>query len=143
MLIDHVAQHAARLFLVAVAAEAAATPRNLFPNEQAQLVAQIENRARLLKMAKTDEVCAEVFDQLHLFAHEILGHGRAEAGVIFMTLRAANQQSLAVEFEWSVLDELKRAHAKLFADFRYAVAVICDRYETYVERWFFRRPQHR
>src|SRR6185295_14800837 len=117
MLIDQVAQHAARLFLVALATEPATTPRNLFPYEQPELVAQIENRARLLKVSETDEVCAEIFDQLHLFAHELFGHRRGDAGVIFMTLGAANQQSLTVEFEWPVFDELKRTNPKPFADF--------------------------
>src|SRR5690349_24865352 len=68
MLIDEIAQHAARLFLVAFAAEAAATPRNLLPHEQAQLVAHFEHRARLLVMAEPDEVSAEIFDQPHLLA---------------------------------------------------------------------------
>ena len=45
MLIDQVAQHAPRLFFVNLAAETAATPRNLFPNKQTQFVAQLEDRA--------------------------------------------------------------------------------------------------
>jgi len=51
VLIDHVAQHAARLLLVSVAAEAAAAP-GISPTPGFQLVAQVEQQARLLVMGQ-------------------------------------------------------------------------------------------
>src|SRR5215216_6138202 len=114
MLIDHIAQHASRLLLVTFTAEAAATPRDLFPHEQTEFVAQVEDRARLLEMSESDKVCAEVLYQPHLFAHEIVCHRRSHAGVILVTLRAANQQPLTIEFEWSAFDELERTQAETF-----------------------------
>ena len=68
MLIDHIAQHAMRLLLPNVVADAAAAPWDLFPNHDAEFVAEIEDDARLLIMREPDEVRAHVLDHLHLFA---------------------------------------------------------------------------
>jgi hypothetical protein len=48
MLVDHVAQHAAGLFFVLFSTQAAAAPGGLFPDQQAQLIAEIEHKPRLL-----------------------------------------------------------------------------------------------
>src|SRR5215212_4752413 len=121
MLVDQVAQHTPRLLLVTLAAQSAATPGNLFPHQQTQLIAHIEDHARLLVMPETNEVCAHVFYQTHLASHEILSHCGCETGMIFVTLRAANQQALAVQFEWTTLYEFKRAQAETLGDLRRAV----------------------
>jgi len=38
------------------------------------------------------------------FADQIFGHGSRESGVVFMAVGAAQQESLAVQLEGSVLD---------------------------------------
>src|SRR6185436_17374643 len=92
-------------------------------------------------MTETDEVRAKRFYQSHFLAHLISRHGSCDAGVIFVTLGAANQQALAVEFEWSVFYELKRAQAKTLVNhLRWPVNTI-QRHNAAVERWLLRRPQ--
>src|SRR4051812_26196766 len=109
MLVDQRAEHVLRLLAVPFAAEAAAAPGYLFPNEQAKLVAQFEDAARLLVVAETDEVHAHRLHQAHFLLHQFLRHRRAKAGVVLMPMRAAQEQALAVQLEGSVLDELERA----------------------------------
>ena len=57
---------AAAHFFEDVVADAAAAPRNLFPDEDAESVAEIEHAARLLVVGEADEVCAHLLDELHL-----------------------------------------------------------------------------
>src|SRR6185503_1305357 len=92
-------------------------------------------------MTETDEVGAKRFYQSHFLAHLIARHGSSDAGVIFVTLGAANQQALAVEFEWSVFDELKRAQPETLVNhLRWPVNAI-QRHNAAVQRWLLRRPQ--
>src|SRR5689334_5471024 len=114
MLVDEIAQHPPRLFLVALAAEPTATPRDLFPREQTQFVAHVERDPRLLMMTKPDEVCAEVFDQPHFLANEITGHRGGQTGMIFMTRRAPNQEPLTIQLERTILHKLKGANPETF-----------------------------
>ena len=53
---DHVAEHAARHLFEDVVADAAAAPGDLFPDEDAEPVAEIEHAARLLVVREADEV---------------------------------------------------------------------------------------
>ncbi len=63
MLVDHVPEHVAALLLVAFAGHAATAPGNLLPDQQPQLIAQIEHQRRLLIMAQAHKICAHFLDQ--------------------------------------------------------------------------------
>ncbi len=52
VLVNHRSQHVAALPLVTRTAQAAATPRNLLPYEQAQFIAQLQYLRRLLVVAE-------------------------------------------------------------------------------------------
>ena len=109
---DHVAQGAAAHLLEDVVADTAAAPGNLFPHEQAEAVAELEYTARLLVVREADEVCAHVFDELHLLIEQVVGHRRSVACVIFVAMGSAQQQTLAVQLEGPMVDELSVANAE-------------------------------
>ena len=66
VLVDHVAQHASSLLLIALTAKSAAAPGDLFPRQQTQFVTHIEYDARLLMMAQANEVGPKILNQPHL-----------------------------------------------------------------------------
>ena len=109
---DHVAQGAAAHLLEDVVADAAAAPGNLFPHEQAEPVAELEHAARLLVVREADEVCAHVFDELHLLIEQVVGHGRSVAGVIFVAVGSRAIAALSVQLERSMVDEFGVANAE-------------------------------
>ena len=109
VLVDHVAEHAPRLLLVALATHAAAAPRDLFPNQQAQLIALIEHDARLLVMRETDEIRAHLLDHRHLFADKVLRHRGRQAGVILVAVCASEQQPLTVQLERTVVQRIRKS----------------------------------
>ena len=112
MLVDHVSEHVLRILLKSFAPDAGATPGNFFPNHETKLIAQIKYQPVLLVVRETDEVCAHLTDELHLFAHQIVTHGGSHARVIRMTLRAAQEHPFAVQLERTMLDKLELAYAK-------------------------------
>ena len=124
VLVDHVAQHAARLILVSVAAEAPAGPGDLFPYQHSQLVAQVEHLARLLVVGQADEVGAHVLDEPHFFADEVFGHGGAQARVVFVPRGAAQEQLFAIQMEDAVFGELEIAQAEALFDAVLAVSAL-------------------
>ena len=96
MLVDHGAQHVLRLLAVAFAPEAAAAPGNLLPNQDAKLITELEDAARLLVVAEPDEIHAHVLHQADFLFHQVVGHRRAEARVILMPVCAAEEQTVPV-----------------------------------------------
>ena len=116
MLVDCICQLLAHHLLPVVAADAAAAPRRFFPHQQAKLVAEIEHQAVLLIMCEADEVRAHRLDELHLFADQVVGHRARVARVVFVPMRAAQQQALAVQLERAVLAELEVANAEALRD---------------------------
>ena len=116
MLVDHVAQHAMSLLLPRIVADSTSAPEYLFPNHNAELVAEIENDSRLLIVRQPNEVRANVFDHLHFFSDQVFGHGGPNAGVILVSLRSANEQALAIQLERAMRDELELANAEAFTD---------------------------
>src|SRR5262249_34446624 len=112
VLVDHVAEHSPSLFLVVLASQTTAAPGNLFPDEQAELVAAVEHSAGLLIVAQPDEVRAHLLDQLHLGANQLFAHRRTEQGVVLVAMRSLDQKSRAIESERTVVDKFKRAQSK-------------------------------
>ena len=55
---------------------------------------------------------AHVLHQLHLLVDQVVRHRRGVAGVVFVAMGAAQQQALAVQLEWTVLDEFGVANAE-------------------------------
>src|SRR5580704_7715114 len=109
---DHVAEHAARHLLEDVVADPSATPGDLFPDEDSEPVAVIENAARLLIVGETDEVRAHFLDEVHLLIDEVVGHGGCVACMVFVAMSSAEEESLAVELEGAVLDPLGVTYAE-------------------------------
>jgi hypothetical protein len=112
MLIDQVAQHLAALLLETLATQAAATPGNFLPSEQAEFVTEFEHERSLLIVAKPNKVRAHVLHRLEGFPHDVIRHGGGDSSVIFMIVRAAKQEPLAIELDRAALDPLDRAHAE-------------------------------
>src|SRR5262249_59439834 len=104
------------LFLVVLASQTTAAPGNLFPDEQAELVAAVEHSAGLLIVAQPDEVCPHLLDQLHLGANQLFAHRRTEQGVVLVAMRSLDQKSRAIESERTVVDKFKRAQSKALGD---------------------------
>jgi len=75
MLADHVGQHPPRLSLVLPAAESATTPGDLFPYQDAQAIAEMQDDPGLLVVGEPDIVHAHGLHEDHLLPHLILGHG--------------------------------------------------------------------
>ena len=107
MLVDEVGQHGARLLFPFFTHDAGAAPGRLLPDQQAQLIAEVKHHARLLIVAKADEVCTHGLDQLQFLAELVIGLGGGNFGVVHMALCTAQQQALAVEFEGTVIDKLR------------------------------------
>ena len=117
VLVDHRASMSRACWLVALAAEAAAAPGDLLPDQQAQLVAQVQRQARLLVVAEPDEVGAHLLDRGRARARTTSSvSGGAEAGVVLVAVGAAQQQALAVEEERALFLELEVAQAKALDD---------------------------
>ena len=91
MLLDEGLQHIAALLLVTVATDAATTPRNLFPHQETQLVAQLQHQWSLLVMTQTYEIRAHILDGDEGLANDLIWHGRSHAGVVFMVVRALEE----------------------------------------------------
>ena len=89
VLADHIGEHAACLFAVLLAAQSATAPRNLFPHQKPQLVAEAEDDFRLLVVAQADEVGAHCLDLLHFGNHHLFGEGGTYPGVVFVAMGAA------------------------------------------------------
>ncbi len=95
-----------------VAADASAAPGDLFPDEDAEFVAEFEDAARLLVVCEADEVHAHVLDELHLLTDEVVGHRGCIAGVVFVAMGAAQEEAFAIELEGAMFDELGVADAE-------------------------------
>src|SRR6185312_11014713 len=123
VLVDGIRQLLAHHLFPVVAADAAAAPRRFLPHQQAKLVAEIEHETVLLIVREADEVRAHRLDELHLFADQIIRQGARVASVVFVPMRATQQQTLTVQLEWAMLDELEVTDAealghRLNAEFR-------------------------
>ena len=109
MLIDHRRQLVLRHLLPRSVADAAAAPRQLLPHQQPKLIAQLEHQPRLLIVREPDEVRAHLLNHLHLFARHIIRNRRRIPSMVFMPMRSAQQQPLAIQLERPMLDELVSA----------------------------------
>ena len=109
---DHVAQGAAAHLFEDVIANAATAPGNLLPHEEAEPVAVLEHAPRLLIVRQPDEICAHVLDEVHLLVEQVVGHRRCVAGVVFVAMRPAQQQTLAIQLERAMVDEFGVADAE-------------------------------
>ena len=89
MLVNQMREHVAALLLVSIAADAAATPRNFLPHQQAEFVAELQHQRRLLVMTKPNKIRTHVFDFLKRLAHDRIGHRSSNARVIFVILCSA------------------------------------------------------
>ncbi len=103
---DHVAQRAAAHFFEGVVSDARAAPGNLLPHEKTKAVAEFEYAARLLIMREADEVGADVLDELHLLGDQLIGHRGGIACMVFVAMRSAQKETLSIQLEGAVLDEL-------------------------------------
>ncbi len=106
VLADHIAERAAAHLFEDLAAYSGAAPLDLFPDEDSEAVAEVEDAARLLVVREADEVDASILDELHLLVDQVVGHGGGISSVVFVAVGSAEQQALAVEFEGAVLDPL-------------------------------------
>ena len=128
--------------LKCLAPHARATPRSLFPNHQAKLIAQVQHQPVLLVVAETDKVCAHLADQLHLFAHLVVAHCGGHSRMVGMALRAAQQHPFAIQHEGTVFDKLNLAYAKTLVEMGLPRGTgQCD--SAAIEMWKFRRPKLR
>ena len=95
---------------------------------------------RLLIVGQADEVGADVFDKLKFPADYVLGHGGGQAGVVFMALRAAQEELFSIQAENAMRREFEPAQAKPLFD---AMLPMCglERNGAAVEVRGFRRPQ--
>src|ERR1700716_4102800 len=93
-------------------------------------------------MAPPNKVRAHFFDERQFAPDQIFGHGRAQTCMVLVTLRAAQQQSLAVEFERSLFYKFKRAQAKPFARLVFTVRAF-ERNYTAIERRTVNGPDAR
>ena len=142
MLIDHVGKHGFRVLLQCLVADAGAAPWRLFPNHQAQLVAQVEHQPILLVVREPDEVCAHLADHPHLFAHQVVAHRGSHACVVRVTMRSAQQYTLAVQLKRPVLEEFDLAYAKALVQMRLSGGT-GERNPAAIEARGFRRPELR
>src|ERR1700733_214830 len=114
MPIDQVSQHVLCLLLKRLASYSRPAPRNLLPHHQAKLIAEIKDQPVLLVVAKADEVCPHLPNELHLLPNKVIAHRGCHLNMIRMALRATQQESLSVQLERTVLDKLDMADAKSF-----------------------------
>ena len=114
VLVDQRPEHVAALLPVAFAAEPAAAPGDFLPDEQPQLVAEVEDERCLLIVAEADEVGPHLLDLGHRAADHVVGHGCRDSRVVFVVMRAAEEQPLAVELEGPVRHPLHAPEAKPF-----------------------------
>jgi hypothetical protein len=101
---DHIAQGAAAHLLEDFVADATAAPGDLFPDENAKAIAELEDPPRLLVMGETNEVGTHLFNEVHLLLDEIVGHGCGVTGVIFVSMRSAEEEAFSVELEGAMID---------------------------------------
>lgn len=99
MLADESLEHVAALLLVTVAADAAAAPWDLLPDEQSELIAELENKRCLLVVAEAHEVRAHFLDGHKGLADDLVGHGGGDSGVVLVVMRASEQETFAIELE--------------------------------------------
>ena len=117
VLFDHVGEHVLGVLLECLVPDARTAPWHLFPDHQTEFVAQVEDNPVLLVVSKPNKIRAHLADQLHLLSNEVITHRSGETGMIGMALRAAKENTLAIELEWAMLDELEMADPKaLFLD---------------------------
>lgn len=114
--IDQVSQHILCLLLKRLTSYFRTTPWNLFSHHQAKLIAKIEDQPILLVVAKTDEVCPHLPDELHLLPHQVVAHRGCHLNMIRMALRATQQEPPSVQLERTMLDKLNMANTKSFLD---------------------------
>ena len=116
MLVNEVAQHVPALLPVPFAPQTAPAPGNFLPDQQAQLVAQIQHQRCLLVVSQPHEIRPHVLDLAERLAHDLVRHGRRDAGMVLVIVGAAQEQPFPVELERAVLDPLDGTHAKPFGD---------------------------
>src|SRR5215472_1140772 len=109
VLVDHVAQHSRGLLFPPVISSSGAAPGDLLPHQQPELIALLEHDSRLLVVTETYKVRAHFFDQPHLLPNQVFGHRCPDSRMIFMPLRAFEEQAFAVELEWTVHHEFETA----------------------------------
>ena len=112
MLGDHIFEHPMSLLLILFSPYSTTTPGNLFPHEDAERVAEVEYEVALLVMSQTDEVGAHVLDLLHLLSDLLIGHSGTHSSMVFMAMRALQEQTTTIEEERSMLAELITAEAE-------------------------------
>ena len=91
VLVNHVTQHLAALLFVNFTAQPTSTPRDFFPCENPQLVAQLQHQRCLLVMAEPHEVHAHILHRLQCLPHDPVRHGGSDSRVVFMVMRATQQ----------------------------------------------------
>ena len=111
VLVNHVGEHVAGTVLTeGFVANTGATPRHLFPDHEAELIAKIEHQAVLLVVGQADEVGAHVADELHFLADLIVAHCGGEAGMVDVAVtvprNGSTRRCACVELEGAMLDEL-------------------------------------
>ncbi len=138
---DHVAQRAAAHLLEDVVAHAAAAPGNLLPHQDAEPVAVLEHTPRLLVVPQPNEICAHVFDELHLLLEQFIRHRRRIACVVFVAAGPAQQQTLSIQLERPMFDELGVADAECLM--RDISGVCSQRHTALIKMRVGRAPQLR
>jgi len=109
--------------LLSVAAEAAGGTRGSPPHQDSQLVAQVEQQARLLVMGQADEIGATSLTScisLRMRSPVIAAPGR----VVFVPLGAGRNSFSAVQMEDAVFGELEIAQAEELFDAMLAVRAL-------------------
>ena len=112
VLVDQCPEHVTALLPVAFAAKPAAAPGDFLPDEQAQLVAEVEDERCLLVVAEADEVGPHLLDLRHRAADHVVGHGCRDSRVVFVVVGAAEEQPLAIELEGPVRHPLHAPQAE-------------------------------
>ena len=102
MLLDEIGEGGFGLGLPLRVADAFAAPGGFFPDEDAELVAEVEHEFGLLIVREADEVDAHFFHERELLAEEVFGLSSGEVRVVHVALRAVEEQAFAVELEGAV-----------------------------------------
>src|SRR3954471_7080168 len=114
MLLDHMSEHAVRLLLVCCSSQSSATPRYLFPDHDTKTITEVEHNARLLIVAKPDKIHTHFFHHYHFLPDKIFRHCSGHTRMVFMALRAADQQSLTIKKKRTMVNESELPESNFF-----------------------------
>ncbi len=111
---DHLAQHRLRIAFPVGATEPAPAPGQFVPENQPQAVGSPVDRRILGIVPQAYEIRAQFLDHFHVTNVQWVRHGSAVAGMLFMPVRASQEQALTIEFKRAVVSKTEPAQAKGF-----------------------------